>query len=1259
MQKHRIYTNIGKDQKVTVELKQDYDLLEILSLKFTQQQAYDSFCADYGVVCGRISVNNGLGIPNVRVSIFVPLTTEHEDDPVMSKLYPYKAIGDKNDNGYRYNLLPSRKQHGGHEPTGTFPDQIDINEREEILEVFETYYKYTAKTNDAGDFMIWGVPLGTQTLHIDADLSDIGCFSLRPDDFLKLGYGEDEFKNTYQYKASSDIDSLPQIISYDKTIEVYPFWGNQDLCQIGLSRVDFDLSSIGVKIEPRAYLIGGTFSDTGKNTINKNCTPRKKMGRKCSFTSTKGMIETIRFTSKHDDQNRPILEELDTHFDFDESGSYCMDIKMNMDYLITNEFGENEYSNDPNKGVPTSAIQRNRISLKNETLGRVRTTGSYLLPNIREYGNDVEKSYSWSTDYSDYPTDSLNQILINDDGFWYPQDYFYRFTYNKVYTVSSFQNSFFNSNSFTKDKFLAIKEIVPSEEEDCDNSVNTFPVNFGVRNYTFTLLIADILMFLEYIKNLVILIFFNTIANALHDLADAVNFWPIRRLSRSIREFAYRTQDAGQKRLYLIIYPDCDECTGDGSTKIVLNNRSSDYCEVGTMSVISGSPDNNGGNGLQLTGFTFYTGFTGPCSGCTVISDMDMFLTIQTGYTIEYITYNENGDPVTNSVGISYTGNQSYFFSGVTFDPISGTTGVTYNYYDGNQIFTENYSYIITIRDLSHSTNLNPDITIPLEDGCDLYDIPYNSSIVRAYYTCTGGTRCPVTTITGGIDVDSCNLSEDGYHPLPTFWDGNGFTPITESGESEFKNGVFYVVPGTQSNRRISGIVVEHYRRKRVGKLFCGGIVNYTFMDNWLSGSLYFFPFKAKNKKSNSAKYCDSLVKWIPSQSRFYYRSTPYNPYTSTFGGVENNNIYHPTTFVDLGPRDEFIKEICNDESLDPNCSISRQIGETSFQNFGELLGLVINYKMEVNEGKRVVSDFFKNGGFEGRGFFNSLNGDVVQLISTNCEVGIEEFDLQNPKYLGYNYQFLSPRIYPQVFKNGTTVWGPTPITLQLDEDGVRQRACINEGTHIDYNGTYVQGRLTESSQVVPFYLWDKKGTGFGAYNDNTKDDQSWDYGSIVSQPLQGMWQSYSISGVPNDSSDRYLLLPITYTFSGLTIPISGNSTNEIPFDVVVASPDMDDHTNYDTEYPGFQYLYVTSGTTTNPLSGTLYTRYGNAGQWQSQSWNYTMDFIIKRTEDYYTGNKQILSTPFLFYFGLRPKNTGIDKFIERFGPTGVFTTVN
>ena len=99
IQRHRIRTDIGKDQRLTVELKQDYDLLEVLSLKFTQKDIYTSLCADYGVVCGRISVNDGVGVANARVSVFIPLSEEDAEDPIISELYPYKTTSDRSEEG--------------------------------------------------------------------------------------------------------------------------------------------------------------------------------------------------------------------------------------------------------------------------------------------------------------------------------------------------------------------------------------------------------------------------------------------------------------------------------------------------------------------------------------------------------------------------------------------------------------------------------------------------------------------------------------------------------------------------------------------------------------------------------------------------------------------------------------------------------------------------------------------------------------------------------------------------------------------------------------------------------------------------------------------------------------------------------------------------------------------------------------------------------------------------------------------------------
>lgn len=1224
IQKHRISTNIGKDQVIKVEIKQDFDLLEVLSLRFTQKEIYTSLCSDYGVVCGRIIVNNGLGVPNAKVSIFIPLSEEDEEDPVISTLYPYKLSSeDVNVDGFRYNLLPARKQHGGHAPTGTFPDQSDVLNREEILEVYEKYYKYTVKTNTSGDFMIWGVPIGEQTLHVDVDLSDIGCFSLRPYDFLQQGIGEAKFKNTYSFKSSNDLSSLPQIVTFDKTIEVYPFWGNEELCEIGLTRADFNLSDKGVKIEPKAFLIGGIYTDTGKNALNKNCLPRRKMGRKCDLTTKTGIIEAIRFTSLKDVDRRPVLERFDLDHDIPDDGSFVMELPMNTEFIYTNEFGENEITNDPNKGVATAACYRFRLSLDDGGNQKLRKTASYLVPNIREYDSEQDKSYAFSTSWEDYPTnavsdDSNRGILYNEFGQYNPRDYFYRVSYNKVYTVSSFQNIHYAGNVFNDDRYVGIKEIAPTEEEDCSSEIVTPPVNFAKKNFTFSLLLADVLLFIEHLFNLVILTLFNTLATVFHDLAAAFNSPLTKFIRNPIKRFAYRLQDAGQKELYLIIYPECEECNGENSLGVQGGLESAiDFCQVGTAVVI-GTDDASNRN-LEVTGFTFSNPVSGDttniCYSAVTPTNVENFVLNQSSYII---TFGSNGTTLTGTTIFTYD---------------SGTNKL---FFEDTDLLFQDVTNIV-IRDLTTFPPSIP-ITSPLEEGCGIYDTPYDEGIITTYFIGVG--RTPSSTYTPGDDVTATRISDGGQYQLVSEFTGQRYSPITPSGFSEFSDGIFKIIPGSQTNGRLFSILREYRRRKRVGVLFCGGIVNYSFVENWLSGSLYFFQFKGKK-----GKHCEDVIKYVASQKRYYYRSAVAYFSESSWGvnKTHSKRIGRPTTMVDLGPRDEFIKEICLDPSIDPNCSVSRLIGPTSFQSFGELLGLAINYRMDVSNNTFDINQFFDNEGF---GYTSRvLDGDILQLISINNEVGIEEFDLQNPRYLGYSYQQLDPDVYPEVFKNGTSVFGPLPVTMYLDEDGQRVRSCLNE-----------PGRLTESSQKVPFFLWDKKGTGFGPNNIQTLDNQSWDYSSVQVQPLQGMTHGYNLTGVTSDPSDKFLLLPITYTFNGLTINTTENTTNEIEFDEVSL---VDNHTTFNSQYPGFTYLFVTSGTTEEPLAGTLYVRFGEGGTWDDQPWDFTKDFIIRKTQDYYNGSKQILSTPFMFYFGLRVGKTGIDKFIKLFGDSGAFTSAD
>ncbi len=1363
MQKHRISTNIGRDQKVIVELKNDFDLLEILSLKFTQTEAYSSMCSDYGVVCGRIFVNNGFGVPNAKVSIFIPITDEDSNDPVISSLYPFTTIDDRNEEGYRYNLLPSRKQHGGHEPTGTFPDQIDILTREEILEVYEKYYKYTVKTNESGDFMIWGVPVGSQTIHVDVDLSDIGCFSLRPDDFIKQGKSVDNFKNTYTYKSSEDIDSLPQIVSFNQTVEVYPFWGNEDLCEIGITRTDFDLSTRGVNIQPKSYLLGSIYSDQGTNTISKNCRPKGKMGRKCDLTTFKAVIEMIRFTNNKDSLGRPILETYELNEDIDESGSFVLSLPMNMDYVFTNEFGENEISNDPNKGIATSACYRLRISGKNETLGRVRSTASYLIPNIREYTNDVDKSYAFSLNWDDYPTSSLNSNVIfnNVFGSYFPEDYFYRFTYNKVYGVSSYMGGEYATG---RDNFLGIKEIAPKEDEDCESNVVTPPSNFAFRKFSFGILLAIILNAFERVIYTAFIGVIQVLIVPFQFLYDIL-FFEIKVAGKVIFTFGRfkifddiveDLQNLGTVNLSIVTYPECESCDeventsplptynddpellyqkvgeGTGVRDVLTLTVNCDTYDFSSPSVNSSYEYIDCSTGV-LTPLTILTGntVTGLCirsGSLSLVSGVDTSSIVSTCDTA--ITYSPICDPDTNELELIL--------------PVSGYTslGETLSNVYNNTLLSPPKTYILKLKSyLPHSDATTTDITtlssLPINTSAQLVMNSYtcvtsgllhiDSSIISGWlkwntggitptdYVWTGmtyelydtsvllpgptgggqgnddsslpdgcktyntvytdtapnnivaGTYCAVSISEpySGLTETPGNICTSGDIPVGQVirnTTGNICnTCVTKSGFSEFRFGIFTLIPAANISNWSANFeaIREYTRRKLVGKLFCEGITNYSFVDNWLTGSLYLFPFKARVRWDNEenldlnvrgTKYCEDLVYLKVKESssnnpvkRFYYRSTIFNPSTSTFSKTTASNnpnptLGHPTTIVDMGPRDEFIKEICVDPNLDPNCSVVRSIGSSSYQNIKELIGLYLNYRMDANDyGYR---DFFQNTGYN---LYPSssqklvLNGDLLQLISINNEVGVEEFDLQTRNYGTYSPLILDPDNEPDFFESQSgTPNGPLPVNFALDPDGFRVRVCLNE-----------PGRLTESSQIVPFFYWDKGGLGFGE-----GVDQSWNYSSPVSQRLQGMTYDYRFTGF-NDNTYDYALFPMTKTYSGFTQ--DGPDINDVGFDIESLT---DNHTLYDQQEEGFTYLYITSGTTITPLTGILYTRVGNAGNWSSIPWDSTLiTYIIKPTEYNYNGNQQILSTPFLFYFGLRPGNTAVDKFIERFGPKDAFSS--
>ena len=503
-QSYRIQTELGINKTINVQLDQEFEFLEILSLKIQQSDIYTRSCADYGVLVGRITANNGFGLPNARVSIFIPIETIDESNPIIQSIYPYKSPSDKNDDGYRYNLLPYEKSYSKHAATGTLPSRNDVLTGTTAVEIYDKYYKFTAKTNESGDYMIMGVPLGEQTLVMDVDLSDIGEFSLTPQDLIRMGLATEGQVAGNQFRTSTDLNSLPQIINLSINTEISPLWGDPDLCQIAINRVDFDLrDSANIDIQPTAVFMGSMFSTPDSYRVRKNAKPRDDMGNLCNLEAGPGQILAVRQTIQLDSDGNPILEQYQLEQSgnvIDGGGTWLVELPMNLDYLVTNQFGEKVISNDPTIGIPTKGKYRFKIKwTQPPNISEQTRRPNYLVPNIKEYGwnnttisadpnylstsspegKKMAGSYYFGLDWSGYTN---TQAAINCE------DTFYPFQFNRVYTVAGMIDEFKNG---AKGRFVGIKEI---DSSDCSSSVNKFPVNDGFRNFDLLYFVFAIIM---------------------------------------------------------------------------------------------------------------------------------------------------------------------------------------------------------------------------------------------------------------------------------------------------------------------------------------------------------------------------------------------------------------------------------------------------------------------------------------------------------------------------------------------------------------------------------------------------------------------------------------------------------------------------------------------------------------------------------------------------------------------------------------------
>jgi len=817
---------------------------------------------------------------------------------------------------------------------------------------------------------------------------------------------------------------------------------------------------------------------------------------------------------------------------------------------------------------------------------------------------------------------------------------------NQYYNKSSLEAIFSIFVRNRNESFLGIKEIQPEAQEDCNNNNQYFPITDAVANNKFKFLIVAIVSLLEVLFLRISQFLIDNVVEFIFDLSEALYGVRIlrkrvlKKVANRVGDFAKLIQKSTVRKLGLVNYPDCYDCADSGgSTDVgIVNTGTSIQIDtpVGELAdrIQQGNYDADLGGTFTFTeNYEDFSSTTGGTTNANIDEDLyinGITLSNQSNYILKVSMGNgiyeyylvgagtnngfdtgfEDTTPPTKIEGMFttimddiLTYNNLYGVSPNT--TVSGTAFST----DGHFVIDRIYRY-------ATGTIVEGDGVVEAEAGCDKYDVLYdfngnmdlrafldpndynhyinNPDAFQTYpdvFLDGNDNPCTFEPPQYGIvasvskkNVENANIfdKQRGRRLASKVFSTNNQQVGTASGYSEFVDGVYTLIPAAGKNQALIG---DYYRKKRLGKLLCSGYISYGFFNSWLNGSLYFFQFR-RRRGGDDAKFCRDLIyrKEDETGVHYYYRSTPYfngqfKGLTKSYIGIGEGSergkyeILSPTTIVDLGPRNTFINEICTDSELDVSCSVSRSLGSTSYQDINDLMEYILQSKEVKEKGKLDAKDLFdKRDG-------NAIDGDIAQLLNFNSQAGIYGYEDESedspywPEGGAFVYDGIGPVGVDFVFSEDDE------DTPQVEMNGALIRLCING-----------VGNLTETSQEVPFYLWNKTGTGFG-----DDENQNWIKNKIYSTKYQGGWLKYF-------------------------------DNNGVEYNNLLKSDtDINDEVG--------QYYY--DNDTTSEIAYEAYT----------------LPPIRDCDDENYNQNEIPLGGPFFFYFGLRTGKTSWNKFIEKYGP--------
>jgi hypothetical protein len=340
----------------------------------------------------------------------------------------------------------------------------------------------------------------------------------------------------------------------------------------------------------------------------------------------------------------------------------------------------------------------------------------------------------------------------------------------------------------------------------------------------------------------------------------------------------------------------------------------------------------------------------------------------------------------------------------------------------------------------------------------------------------------------------NCYINENGeFIVLPSTNDCN-----TNIGGQVLVNGCYRLVnkpilsllPFGNNGNSDFVLLSQWLERFRMNFAICRGVLSHTFVNSWLNGSLFAFPFESsvffdKNNKPFNRTinilgnvnylYCGDVIVFEPNSNNFYYRSSPYDgtkfvgSRASTFFSqpVNTKDLLFPTTILDMGPKYFWQSEV----NKTPNYfgyQMNRFNSTTWSDDSGLLQLFIISRLVNQNFLQRIIGGVFGVGGV-GSLFSRDedrVDGDFAQMLQINSQYGVTPFTAEN---------------YP----DDQTIPGDNPIYVSEDKDGDPIFGVFFSGSSTDrdlisprridrtFTGTtLIADYLGTKSQDIPFFKW-------------------------------------------------------------------------------------------------------------------------------------------------------------------------------------------